>query len=86
MNPSDFTDFPHDSEFAHYESEVVARNIMVILSRTGNTWRELSYKEYQQRLADGGYTEHEMCHFEQVIRFTVSEEAARRFSPAWRNK
>ena len=48
LKPSDFTNFPYDSVFHNTEREMVARNIMVILVRTGNTWRELSWEEYLQ--------------------------------------
>jgi hypothetical protein len=47
MKPSDFMRHPYDSIYQHMETEIVARNIMVILSRTGNTWRKLTWDEYQ---------------------------------------
>lgn len=60
MNPSNFKTFPNDSVFHHYESEEVARNIMIILARTGNTFRGLTWWEYRaERQADGHFTESE---------------------------
>lgn len=39
MKPSDFLKHPYDSVLQHTEDEIVARNIMVILNRTGNEFR-----------------------------------------------
>ena len=66
------------------EAETVARNIMVILKRTGDTWRELSYDEYkEERQKDGHYTDQERRYFEQVIPYCKSAETAVLFSPKW---
>lgn len=84
MKPSDFLRHPYDSIFQHTETEVVARNIMVILSRTGNKWRHLSWDEYQtERLKDGNFTGAEFREFEAAINYCTSEEQARQFSPEW---
>ena len=57
MNPSDFCIKPWNSVLAKCEAEVVACNIMVILKRTGDTWRRLTVEEYEaERLKDGNYT------------------------------
>ena len=66
------------------ESEMVAVNIMVILSRTGNEWRKLSFEEYKkERLKDGNYTYKEEHYFNAVVDYTTSAEAARGFCPGW---
>jgi hypothetical protein len=43
MKPSNLKNHPYDSRLQNNESETVARNIMVILSRTGNEFRLLSW-------------------------------------------
>lgn len=48
MNPSNYTTFPWDSVLQNAESETIAQNIMIILKRTGDKWRKLSFEEYQQ--------------------------------------
>lgn len=91
--PKDFRTFPYDSVFHNSERENIARNIMVILARTGDTWRELSVEEYlQERIKDGGGDTYNWQHgsessmFPEVVKYTVSEEMARKFSNEWRNK
>ncbi len=89
--PKDFAKvYPYDSVFHNSEREHVARNIMVILGRTGNTFRELSWEEYlQERIKDGGGDTYNWEHgsesqlFPQVVKYTHSEEMARKFSPEW---
>lgn len=77
---------PMDSIFRKRESEIVAKNIMVILSRTGNKWRELSWDEYKkERLKDGDFSEEEKYFFDQVKKFCNSEENAYGVSSAWKN-
>ena len=86
MQPSNFINHPYDSVSQHMETEIVARNIMVILSRTGNEWRKLSWEEYQtERMRDGGFTGLEFKEFEAAVNYCTSEEQARTFSPAWRS-
>ena len=63
---------------------MVARNIMTILARTGNTWRELTWEEYkQEREKDGNFTMCEQSFFDRVKGYCVSAETARLFSPEW---
>lgn len=84
MLPSDFTSHPYDSVLHKSEPETIMRNIMVILSRTGNAFRRLTWDEYkQERLNDGNFTESEKQYFDQVIDYSISEIEARKFSPAW---
>lgn len=84
MNPSDFKTFPNNSVLYHYESEEVARNIMSILARTGDTFRGLTWWEYRaERQADGHFTESEHEHFDKVLAYCHSQETAALFSPVW---
>lgn len=86
MKPSDFTTYPWSSRVGKSEAETVAANIMVILKRTGDEWRELPWDEYKaERQKDGKFSEEERRYFDQVHEFTVSEQTARLFSPTWKN-
>ena len=86
MKPSNFTMQPWSSVFGKSESETIARNIMVILKRTGDQWRELPWDEYkEERLKDGGFVEwKERPEFDRVQPYTVSPETAALFSPDWK--
>jgi hypothetical protein len=84
MKPSDFTERPWDSVLQKGEPETVARNIMVILKRTDDTWRPLDWEEYkEERLRDGGFSPTEKRYFDQVIGYCKSVDTARLFSPVW---
>lgn len=84
MKPSNFTTHPYDSVLKNNESETVARNIMVILARTGDTFRPLSWEEYStQRMKDGNFTLSEQAYFERVSGFCTTEEAAKAFCQNW---
>ena len=53
MKPSDFLEYPWNSVTKNSEYETIALNIMVILKRTGDEFRELSFDEYKtERLKD----------------------------------
>lgn len=85
MNPSDFTTYPWSSVLQNSESETIAQNIMVILKRTGNIWRELPWEEYkEERLKDNNFSERERVYFEKVQPYTVSEDMARIFYAKWK--
>ena len=60
-------------------------NILVILKRTGDQWRDLSLEEYaKERAKDGGYqawAENEF--FNQVQPFTVSADTAATVCDEW---
>lgn len=85
MQPSDFCKQPYESVLKKTEHEIVACNIMVILNRTGNTWRELSWNEYQQeREKDGNFSLRELESFDLVIGYCKSEDTAKLFSPNWK--
>lgn len=82
--PSNFLKQPMDSVIQKSEAEIVARNIMVILSRTGDMWRTLEWNEYEAgRHKDGEYADMEHGYFDQVSEYCRSEVAARTFSPVW---
>lgn len=85
LAPGDFTEFPYSSTFRKIEAEVIAVNIMVILSRTGNKFRDFSWKEYKkERLKDGEFTESEREYFDKVIGYCKSSDTAGLFSKIWR--
>ena len=84
MNPSNFTDHPCGSVFKKFEAENVARNIMVILKRTGDIFRSLSWEEYKkERMNDGNFSNAEKRFFKKVIVYCNSEETAKLFAPNW---
>ena len=84
MTPSNFTNRPWDSVVKKTEAEVVARNIMVILKRTGDVFRPLTWEEYkEERQKDGGCPHTEKPFFEDVIGYCKSEDTARLFSKDW---
>jgi hypothetical protein len=87
--PSDISrEHPWNSVFENWEHEQIASNIMKILKRTGDTFRELSFGEYKdERVKDGadaGAVDREQGYFERVLKYTVSAEMAARFSPSWK--
>lgn len=83
--PSDFCKKqPMSSVFQKSENETVATNIMRILKRTGDTFRELSPEEYtKERKKDGHFTALEMNYFDEVIRYCKDAKSARKFAPSW---
>lgn len=84
MKPSDFIKEPVGSVARKAEAETVARNVMVILRRTGDEFRLLTWDEYKvERLKDGNFTEGEKAYFDQVVKFCRSAETAELFSPVW---
>jgi len=84
--PSDFAMVaPMDSLVRKSEAETVARNIMVILCRTGDAWRRLRWNEYRtERKKDCKQdVDVERPLFNSVVGYTVSAMAAVVFSPEW---
>ena len=70
MKPKDFTNRPIDSVMQQSEAETVARNIMVILYKTGNDWRKLKFSEYKkERKKDGGNRDMEENYFKKEIKY-----------------
>lgn len=85
MKPSNFTKHPLDSVLKNNESETIARNIMVILERTGNEFRPLGWEEYKsERLKDGNFTEGEKYYFDKAIDYCKSPDTAKLFSKSWK--
>lgn len=73
------------SVFFKSEYETIACNIMVILKRTGNTFRPLSWAEYRkERKKDTGFGENEKGYFDDVIGYCKDAETAALFSPVWK--
>lgn len=84
MQPSNYTGYPWNSVLEKSEAETVARNIMTILKRTGDTWRELTWEEYKtERLKDGRFSEMEQGYYEQVIPYCKSADTANLFCKNW---
>ncbi len=82
--PSNFTNYPFNSVFKNCESEVVAKNIMVILKNTGNKWRKLNWKEYKEyREKEGDFSNLEKNYFEKVVPYCTSPKNASLFSHNW---
>ena len=66
------------------EYETIAQNVMVILKRTGDEFRPLTFEEYkEERMKDENFSEKERAYFDEVIKFCVSAETAILFSKAW---
>jgi hypothetical protein len=74
-NPSDYAgNRPYDSIFQNAETETIIKNILVILERTGDIWRALSWEEYEtERLKDGNFTGTEKAYFDKVIDYIHPE-------------
>lgn len=76
---------PMGSAAEKSEAETVARNIMTILSRKGDVFRQMGWGEYKyERLQDGDFSEKERPYFDNVIHFCRSAETAILFAPGWR--
>ena len=82
--PSSFRNYPWDSIFKKSQAEVVAQNIMKILSRKGNEFRELTWEEYvEERKKDGNFNSIEEYYFRMVVHHCQSAEAAVLVSKEW---
>jgi hypothetical protein len=82
--PSNFTGKPMGSVLQNSESETIAANIMTILSRTGNTFRKLTWDEYKsERLKDSNFSEREKSYFDKVIDYCKSPDTAKSLSNNW---
>lgn len=87
LKPSDFTKFPIASIFGAAEYEGVAQNIMIILTRTGDEWRQLLWKEYKKERKKDEATEHDLyreeSYFEDVSTYCANAKKALEFCPHW---
>lgn len=82
--PSCFTEYPWSCVYNKIEYEIVAQNIMKILKRTGNKFRDLSWEEYEtERIKDGYSPRGESEYFEKVISYCKSADTAKLFSKEW---
>lgn len=85
MKPSNFTSFPWNSVFQNTETETVALNIMIVLKRTGDTWRGLTWGEYKrEREKDGNFSDREHAWFDRVIEYCQSEATVRLVCRDWK--
>ena len=85
MKPSNFTSVPMGSVLQEYDHELMACNIMIILERTGNVFRDLSWDEYKkERLKDGRFDENsEKYCFDRVIDYCKSPDTAKLLGGTW---
>jgi len=87
LSPSDF--YPIDAYncvLKKREFEIIARNIMVILARTGDKFRKLSWNEYEsERKKDKNFTDREEYFFDMVIDYCSSSDKAMTFCENWEN-
>lgn len=86
MKPSDIAGiYPWNSVERKCESETVARNIAIILARTGDEWKILTWDTYaEERRKDSGVIpQGEFGYFEAVKKYFISEQSARSFSKEW---
>lgn len=83
--PSQFIEyFPTASIFKKTECEIVAMNIMVILQRTGDIFRSLSWIEYKiEREKDSNFSLKEKMYFDMVIPYLKNSDDTIKFSPNW---
>lgn len=82
--PSDFNVFPLASVVRDGNAEQVAQYIMAILSRTGNTWRNLSWDEFKaERNKDERFHLNEKDWYNKVIEYCQSAQTARLFCKDW---
>ena len=88
MKPSNFCTWPWSSALGKSECEQIALNVMVILKRTGDEWRELSWDEYlAARIADGEIewrALNERQYFDAALPYCKSADTAVLFSDTWK--
>jgi len=84
MKPSMFISNPLSSILRSGDHETVARNIMVILARTGDTFRDITWEAYsKERVKDGNFSTKEEKYFEDVVNWCTTMDNAVKFSPVW---
>lgn len=86
MKPSDFSkQHPWNSFLGNFESEFIGRNVMIILARNGNEFRELTWDEYKkERMKDSNFQEGEKLYFDKVAKYCSTEESVGTFSKMWK--
>jgi len=83
FRPSNFREFPYESILKKVEPETVAANIMLILQRTGDTFRELSWDEYKVELKKDTQTPGPRGDFSKVKDYCFDPVKASRFCQVW---
>ncbi len=85
LTPRDFiAKIPAHSVLVQKGFEIVGHNIMIILARTGNKFRDLSWDEYViQRKKEGNFKDAEKEYFIEVSGYCKSAESAFLFSREW---
>lgn len=84
--PSDYKQFPFGSVSQNSETETVALNIMIILSRTGDIFRPLTWAEYKSERSknrDSDAVDREHGYFNDALPYCKSPITAARFADAW---
>jgi hypothetical protein len=86
LKPSDFVMRPWDSVPQNTETEIVARNIMVISMRLGDEWGNVTRDQYiAERTKDGNYSEREGDILDGLYPQLNDVIGAIAFSPTWRD-
>lgn len=85
LKPSDIVDIRTISSVARKgEAEIIAENIIVILYRTGDKFRDLSWSEYkEERIKDGNFSDIEKPWFKLVVDYCTDPEKVKTFSKKW---
>jgi len=87
ITPSHYLQRPVGSVSQNGDTETIARNIMAILSREGNQFRELSFDEYKLSRIQDGATEFavsaEKPHFDIAAPYCISAQRANDFCEGW---
>ena len=85
--PKDYIGKYWDSVFQNIQTEIVWNNIILILSRTGDYWRTLTWEEYKnERINDAPTDKSGFCEFQEkplfakALPYTSSEKAASDFT------
>jgi hypothetical protein len=88
LKPSDIVEIePMSCVLKKCEAEIVARNIIVILYRTGDKFRNLSWEEYkEERLKNKNFWEGEKKWFDLVIDYCTDSKKVKAFSKYWNVK
>lgn len=85
LKPSHFTCYPWNSVLQKAEAEIVICNIMKILSRLENEFRQLSWNQYkEEKLKDRDFSENEHDYFNEVILYCKDSDSVMSFSKEWK--
>lgn len=84
--PADYISYPWGSILNSTEHEMIARDIMVILYKTGNVFREISFDEYKKektKITKNIINASEESRFMQVVNFCKNPYMANSFCKNW---